>query len=269
MFSLSRRALRRHLCVSVAIATALGVAPTAIADSRPCAEAETAAAAQEAATDLVELSPNATRPTFGFPLADRVGDDDDIQFLAAANRRVPGGTDTVSAQLAERPRNSTGALRAMYLVSARPDEARKAVIVSACISDMPRFRAGQFSGTIDVFGPSYRDFSYAIVVTRKWPWWTAALVLAAAILAFVVVAGVKGSLTFNLPRRRSWVGTVGGVVVAAALAALVYWGTYWKNPTWGDDPQAQITALFVAGFTAASGGLAAVHRFMTNGPRGK
>jgi hypothetical protein len=40
----------------------------------------------------------------------------------------------------------------------------------------------------------------------------------------------------------------------------VFWGTYWENATWGDDPQGQLVALFVAGFTAATGGLALIHR---------
>jgi hypothetical protein len=44
--------------------------------------------------------------------------------------------------------------------------------------------------------------------------------------------------------------------------ATVFWGTYWKNPTWGDDPEAQIVALFVAGFTAATGGLSIVNKYL-------
>jgi hypothetical protein len=256
--------VRFSMMVVAAAITACTITPLAHADSAPCDEGETVASAQEGKSGLVELDVVATRATFDVPLADNRSGEDDIRFPTKAGRRLAPGVNTVSAQLPQRPRNSSGALGGTYLVAARPDEAGKGVIVDVCVRDTEMFRAGQFSGTIDVFGPKIADFSYAIVITKKWPWWTAATVLGLAILAFVGGAALTGSLTFNISgsKGRKRAATGAGVVVGAALAALVYWGTYWKNPTWGSDPQAEITALFVAGFTAATGGLALVQRLI-------
>ena len=62
------------------------------------------------------------------------------------------------------------------------------------------------------------------------------------------------------PTRHKAFFSLAGLNAGAGLAALLFWRTYWKNATWSDDPDGHLAALFVDGFTAASSGVAVVHR---------
>lgn len=251
---------------SIAVVMVSGLAPCLTTSALgatatpPCQEQETARAAPENATGLLELDGNPARSTLQLDLADDSEGEEDINFVPKNGRRPSSGNDTVSADFFDKPRSSSGRLDATLAVAAHPSESGRDVVVDACIGGVSDFTAGTFTGAIEVFGPGLADFTYPIVVTKKWPWWVAALVLVASIVGFAAIALLTDSLTFGLSGKNKWLGSIVGLTVGAALGALVFWGTYWKNPTWGDDPEGQLVALFIAGFTAATGGLALVHR---------
>jgi len=50
--------------------------------------------------------------------------------------------------------------------------------------------------------------------------------------------------------------------VAIAAMTPTFWGTYWNNATWGSDPDAHISGIVAAGFTAGLAGLALAKRLL-------
>lgn len=225
---------------------------------------------------LATLQPSASRASVLLDLGYHDTRADDI-FFAVKGRRVastklrkgekPGVRRArrgraVSAMVVDWPRTSSERLGAAVRVKATPNPLGNRVAVAVCVDrDGDRWSAGQYEGSISVYGTRLEEFTYPIVITSKWPPLIPILVLVAAILAFLLMAFATNSLTFNFESKK-WPASLLGLAIAVGAAGLTYWGQYGKSPTWGDDPGAQITALALAGFTAAVGGLAAGQRLL-------
>ena len=245
-------------------ASAQAQQPPAGAQQPPCMENEQNI--EPSSTDeqnLIELQPNAARPTFEVGLTDKPSGDDKIYFTPKGGRRI-GHDAMLAAEVTDPPRSGSQPLDGKLFVAAHGTPSGRTAVVEVCFKDHSPFKAGRYQGTIAVYGPKLTDFSYALVVTTKWPWWSAAGLIAIALLGFALIAVIsdfsgsgkkKGNLTY-------WAGLVFGIVIGVVLGALTYFTIYNKNATWGDDPGTQITALAIATFTAATGGLLAGRRLL-------
>jgi hypothetical protein len=231
---------------------------------QPCKEVETTQPAPDDATDLIELQPNAARPTFDVKLDYSTSGDDFISFAPRGARRV-GPSGDVAAEFTDAPRYKGDRLKGDAFIAAHASESGRRVIVYACFEDVPHYAAGRYEGTVALFGPQLADFTYAIVITTKWPRWIAWL----TILGTIVVALAIGlaTNTFKRPEgpgdARGWLRVGLGLVLAAALGGFPYWSVYASNETWGSTPPSDLTALVTATFTAAAGGLALAAKLLS------
>lgn len=239
----------------------------ALGQTPPCKERETTRPAAEDATNLLELQSNAARPTFDVELAYNTNGGDDISFTPMAGRR-PSSAD-VGAEFTDAPRYDGRRLRGERFVAAHASESGRQIVLEACFEKIPEYDAGRWEGTISIYGPQLSDFTYAIVVTTKWPRWTAIAAIVVTIVLALVAALVTNQL--RLPKqdwRRDWKAYLVlafTLVVAVAVAGLPYWSVYVSNETWGSTPATDLTALVTATFGAAVAGLATAKKlFSTN-----
>ena len=244
----------RFFVVIVAVAVALflsAVARGATTGSAPaCKDVETRTEpAADNAANLLELQTNAARPTFDIALADKSSGEDDITFSTKGGKRV-GRTTDVAAELTDFPRRSGHRLHGRVFVAAHPSKSGERVIVEACLENVRYWDAGQYKGTFLVYGPTIADFTYALVITSKWPWEVPVGVIVLTVIGSALVSFFFGPSTSGVSRKRRYGSFAFGFVVGAGLAALSYWGVYVTNDTWGEDPQAQIVALVMASFGA-------------------
>ncbi len=213
-----------------------------------------------------ELQPNRGRPTLTINLADRLWAFDDITFGSKERVRIPDGPKLrTSARFIDTPRRSADErIDSRYAAEARPVVGGTAVELAVCVSRGGRLTAGAFQGTVRIYGPRVNDFDYAVVVNQKWPWQTAVATLWYAGLAFVIVAMLSGSLTFDPARTglSKWGASAAGVVFALVAMAPTFFGAYWNNRVWGSEPWTHVGGLAAAGFTAAFAGLAAAQKFI-------
>ena len=240
-------------------ALALALVPTAQAAAAPrdCEGAKPSSAPTNA-TGLMELEPNANRPTFDIALDDHRDRDNVLQLARKGKTRLQALD--AGADLIEFPRTGTDRLDGALQLAAKVNPSQTRVEVYACLTSNATWDAGRYEGTFLVYGPNIQDPTYAIVVTAKWPFWVAIVVLAAAVLLFLLIAWTSDSLTFQNDKQRKLVPTLVGVAFAIGAAVPVYVSSYASNPTWGSDPATQLLALGTAGLTAATAGLAAAHR---------
>src|SRR5262249_61468622 len=98
--------------------------------------------------------------------------DAEISFALQAGKDV-GRKANVAAEVTDLPRLNNHRLGGKVFVAAHPSESGRRVVVEVCLADVSNWDAGRFQGTIAVYGPKLADFTYAIVVTTKWPWWVA------------------------------------------------------------------------------------------------
>jgi hypothetical protein len=218
-------------------------------------------------TNPIELQANKARPTFDVGLADKSEGDDNIFFSPREGERIK---NPVAAELLGSPRAGTHRFHGQVFVAAHSSQSGRSVVVEACFQDVNPWNAGSYEGTVRVYGPQIADFNYALVVTTKWPWWMAAIVIGATVLFSILIflflpqvpnpalnpkvpSELKGWEKFKAKLKmawRPWLGSLLGIVVGVVLAVLTYWTQYQTNDTWGSDPQAQILALALAAFGA-------------------
>jgi hypothetical protein len=244
------------------VALSLIVTAPAFAQVSECKnEPEKANAAPLGAKDLIQLQPNAARPTLDIALADKSGGTDKISFLPKAGRRVGVGT-RVAAELTDAPRTGSAPLGGDIFVRANGTASARRVEVAVCLANIPRFAAGRYLGTITIYGPDFADFNYALAITTKWPWWSAVTIIGVVLVAFAAIALIS-DFSGSEKKKMTWSyggGLVIGISIGLVLGALTYFTIYSKNATWGEDPGTQITALAIASFTAATGGFLAGRR---------
>lgn len=240
-------------------------------ETQPCKEHETSAPAPENAKNLLELQPNAARPTFDIELGYATSGSDGISFVPKAGKR-PGQRAKVAAEFTDAPRFEGQRLGGDQFVAAEASESGRRIFLQACFESVPQYAAGRYAGTLAIYGPKIADFTYAIVVTTKWPRWTALLTIGLVFFFAIGVAFFTDVLTF--PERKKgttskgerWKGYVKvafAAVFAGVLAALSYWSVYASNETWGSDPPSDLTALASAAFAAAVGGLVTARKLLS------
>lgn len=252
--------------LSISLATAPGQAKPIPAPMLCKANEQNTEPSAPDAKDLIELQPNAARPTFDVGLGDKSSSDDKISFTPKGGMRVGRKVD-LAADMTDPPRSGTQPFRGNVFVAAHGTSSGRTAVLDVCIEDHSHWKAGRYQGTIVLYGPKFVDFSYALVVTSKWPWWTAAGIIGLVLLAFLVVTIVTDVFsTKDLKTVGYWFGVAAGLIVGIVLGALTYFTIYNGNDTWGDDPGTQITALAIASFTAATGGLLAGRKLFTPGP---
>jgi hypothetical protein len=196
-------------------------------------------------------------------LADRSSATAEISFLPEGGRRLGQGAE-IAAE-AEPPLSGSVALGGDLSVAAHGTASGRSAVVDICLEHVPRFAAGRYQGTIAVYGPKIADFSYALVVTAKWPWWSAVGLIALVIVVSLAVAVVTNFL--GLPT--DWRAAVGSVIaggLAIGLGLLTYWTIYAKSDTWGSDPGTELSALAIASFTAATSGLVTARKLIPPKP---
>jgi len=232
--------------------------------SQPCKEVEKTQPAPDGAKNLIELQPNAARPTFDVKLDYNTSGEDDISFAPQGGRRVEAPVD-VAAEFTDAPRYKGDRLKGAAFIAAHASESGRRVIVDACFENVPQYAAGRYEGTVALFGPKFADFTYAIVITTKWPRWTAWLTILITVVAALVIGIATG--TFQRPAQwkdwKGWLRVGIGLVLAVALGGFAYWSVYASNETWGSTPPSDLTALVTASFTAAVGGLASAGKLVS------
>lgn len=249
-------------CYALVLACALLHQPAQASSGKrkktPCTERKLRAAPLSA-KNPIELQANRSRPTFTIALAD--GDRANAAISLVPKNRVRVQRDNVSAQVIEVPRKGSERIHADVTAAAKPGAGGSVVFLRVCVNHAGIFKAGSYEGTVRIYGPRITELDYALVITQKWPWWSAVGLLVLAGAAFFLVTWLTDSFTFGLKNRKLLAGLAGAAITAAAIVP-TFFGTYWNNDTWGADPGSNVTGLVTAGFTAAVGGLALAHRLL-------
>lgn len=255
---------------ALVLLAAAGPAQTASPSKAPPAKAPPAVPKQcvgttlkpaaEGAKGLNEIGPSARRPTFDVALNDDGSLEDEAGLSPRSGTRFkdPG---KVSAELIDPPSDGPKGLKGKLAVAANVNPSNTRVRVSACIYDVRGWGAGRYEGNILISGPRFADFTYPVVVTRRWPAWFAGSLLVVAAAAFILFAYLSGSLVFkdDLKGRR-WLGSIVFILVALVAIVPVYFSSYENSATWGENPGVEVVALIAAGVTAATAGLAAARK---------
>lgn len=254
-------ASRLLLVMACVIGISAMEATTAYGQTPSCRELETTEPAPENAQNLIELAPNAARPTFDVGLDYSTDGKDDISFPAKAGRR-PGRDADVAAEFIDAPRYKGHALKGDRSAAAHASKSGRSILLYACFDNIPHYAAGRWEGTVAIFGPELADFTYAIVVTTKWPRWTAWAVILVTIVGSLIVAILTGVL--NTPKNwKDGLKIVFTLVIALVLGLLPYWSVYVSNETWGSTPPSDLIALASATFGAVIGGFALAKKLLS------
>ena len=236
-------------------------ATVANAQTPSCKEAENTQPAPENAKNLIELAPNPARPTFDVELDYHTDGKDDISFPPKAGRR-PGTNADVAAEITDAPRYKGHGLKGDRFVAAHASKSGRNIILYACFENVPSYAAGRWEGTVAIFGPKLSDFTYAIVVTTKWPRWIAWATILVTILGSLIVAIITGAL--NSPvGLKGWLKIIVTVALALALGVLPYWSVYASNEIWGSTPSSDLIALVSATFGAVIGAFATAKKLLS------
>jgi hypothetical protein len=231
---------------------------------QPCKEVETTKPSASGAKNLTELQPNAARPTFDVKLDYSTSGDDYISFTPKAGGKS-GATANVAAEFTDAPRFKGDRLTGDAFIAAHASKSGRRVVVYACFENLSQYTAGRYQGTVALFGPQLADFTYAIVITTKWPRWIALVTILVTVIGALFIGFVTN--TFSRPANRrdgmGWLRVIIGFIIATALGALPYWSVYASNETWGSTPPSDLTALVTATFTAAVGGLALAAKILS------
>jgi hypothetical protein len=239
---------RRDECEPTAVASG-PAAPNTPADGTPPA-------------DLAQLETNEARPTLSIAVADRGSASDSITFTSKGRTVVKPPPKAV---LLEAPRRAPAEpIDSAITLKTATVAGGTAVRLNVCVDRGEVLKAGQYQGTVRLFGPRVIDFDYALIVTQKWPWQTAFAVLWWAGLVFIVAALLTSSLTFDPARKGldKWLASIAGATFALFAMVPAFFGAYWNNATWGSDPGPHVLGLATAGFTAALAGLATAQKFI-------
>jgi hypothetical protein len=251
------------LVIACALA-ALVCAPSGAAQAEPCDEDEQTDPADPDAQNLLELQTNAKRPTFVIKLDYASSGTDWISFVPKGGKR-PGRNADVAAEFTDALSFEGERLGGVQRIAAHANKSGRWIVVEACIRDIPDRTAGRYEGTISVFGPPISDFTYAIVVTTKWPRWAAIVTMFATVLLALAIAVYTDQISVSRQGFRNWktyIRVPVTVVIALVLAAIPYWSVYENNETWGAALGADLTALVTATFGATVAGIAAANRFL-------
>jgi hypothetical protein len=156
-------------------------------------------------------------------------------------------------------------LKGDRFIAAHASKSGRSIVLEACFENIPQYAAGRYEGTVALFGPKLADFTYAMVVTTKWPRWTALLTILITIIGSLIVGVITGLLARPSQARdwKGWLRLVFALGLALILAALPYWSVYASNETWGSTPPADLTALVTATFAAAAGGFATAGKLLS------
>jgi hypothetical protein len=210
-----------------------------------------------------QLQPNADRPALTVDLGGSTSDSDDVTLLtrgdkAVARKRRRVEPRDATADLRDSPRKANDRLDGDVVVSATPRRGNKAVTVELCVDSASTWQAGTYEGTVTIDGPRLRQFAYSVVITKKWPWWSAFLVLVAVVVGYILYAAGRD----QAPAKHAKTGAIRTKLIYLAVSAagglLVYWSVFLQSETWGENPTADIAALALAGLTGAiAGGTAA------------
>jgi len=205
---------------------------------------------------LAELEANSSRPSLTLALGGKRSDSDDVTLATIRKARVGAKPEDVTADVRDSLRKADDKLEGTVVVLATPRRGQDTIAVDLCVDRAKRWQAGKYEGTVTVDGPRLSQFSYPIVVTKKWPWWAALILLAAILIGYVVYAAATSNQGIT-GRGAKWARTI-YLAVSVAGGLLAYWSVYGKNETWGENPGADILALALAGLTGAiAGGTAA------------
>jgi hypothetical protein len=260
-----RSSLGILICTCVALAAAASARGQGAQDQ--CTETEPSAPGTE---NPNEIAPSARRPTLDVALADDSARQDQLNLPAKTGTRFTAPLD-VSIDLIDAPTSEeAGRLDGTVKLAAAVNASRTRVVTIACVDGVSPWDAGRYEGTILISGPRFADFLRTRLSSRlgtrgglRCSWWSAVLILVGAAGVFFAIAFVTNSLIYQNPQRdRQIIGSVIGVGFALVAIASVYWSSYVENPTWGANIGSEFLALGVAGFTAATAGLAAAHRLL-------
>lgn len=185
--------------------------------------------------------------------------------LSLKGRGALGNSPTdASAEVVEDPvTEDFEALDADVFPSASPVAVGRQVRLEVCADSGGTLDAGTYRGKLVVYGPQLKPFRYTLVLTQRWAFWTAALILAGAGVLYV-------ALMWNTPLppgnkvtpKTNWI--YAPIILLGFAAA--YFTVYLKNPTWGDNGLTDVIGLVTAGITAA--GVATAFASKLAGPAG-
>jgi hypothetical protein len=246
----------RYWLVTLPVVVVLLYAGPALAAT---CEVEEAGPSPAGTTGLAELQANADRPALTLDLAGLKSDSDDVTLATKGDASVASDPQKVdpndaTTDIRDSPRKANDRLDGNVVTSATTRRGNKSVRIDICVDSASTWQAGTYEGTVTIDGPRLQQFSYPIVIKKKWPWWTAFVVLVLVVLGYIAYAAGQG----NAPAAKTKTGSIRTKLVYFAVSAagglLVYWSVYVKNETWGENPAADIAALALAGVTGAIGG---------------
>ncbi len=250
----------RPWLVTLGVGVMLLSAEPAVADT---CEKEKAGPSPAATSGLAELEANAERTSLTLDLGGSKSDSDDVTLPTRGDASVATDPQTadpldVTTDIRDSPRKANDRLEGNVVTSATPRRGSRTVQVELCLDSATTWQAGTYEGTVTIDGPRLQQFTYPILIKKKWPWWAALLVLVAVVVGYVIYAAGKGNAPAASTKTGSIRTKVVYLVVSAVGGLIVYWSVYTKSETWGENPFADVVALAAAGLTGAiAGGTAA------------
>jgi hypothetical protein len=162
----------------------LSAPPAMAAECTP----ETPGSSPKRTARLAELEPNANRVALALNLGGDTSDADDVTLATKRERPITKDPadprrKEATADIRDSLRDANDRLDANTSTRATPGRGGTTVKVEICVDSVGQWQAGTFTGTVTVDGPRLRQFAYPMVVTKKWP------PFSALILILVVVGG--------------------------------------------------------------------------------
>jgi hypothetical protein len=238
----------------------LSAAPAPAAECTP----ETPGPSPKRTARLAELEPNANRVALALNLGGDTSDADDVTLATKRERPITQDPadprrKEATADIGDSLRDDNDRLDATVSTRATPRRGGTTVGVGLCVDAADQWQAGTFGGTVTIDGPRLKRFAYPMVVTKKWPWWSAFFLILLIVGGYILYAWGRGNAPSVQPEEKGWWRTKFVYFgVSAAGGLLVYWSVYVESQTWGENPPADIAALALATLTGAiAGGTAA------------
>jgi hypothetical protein len=250
---------KSRLVLLLGLLSLAAAATSGLASARTLPPCDDHRAARSPKDAPIELTVNQKRPEVLIALDDRSQDEADVTLTSKPDL---GENTNVAAELNDTPARGARELSDVKL-GAAPNNSGTGVVVRVCIGRQGNLSPGRYEGSLRIYGPTIKAFDYPLAVTVKaWKLWPLLLLLGGVGFA-IVVAWWTGALRFSGQNKgRSILGYLLALVFMVIAGGAAYYSAYENNPIWGDDPGRDYVAIAIAGFSAASAALIALHRLL-------
>ena len=117
---------------------------------------------------------------------------------------IPSRIYEATADIRDSLRDDNDRLDATVSTRATPRRGGTTVGVELCVDAADQWQAGTFGGTVTIDGPRLKRFAYPMVVTKKWPWWSAFFLILLIVGGYILYAWGRAKAPSVRPDDKGW-----------------------------------------------------------------